>query len=241
MSEIVLPTSRRETVIKSPKRTVIYSPPKVGKTSLVAGLDNCLILDIEDGSDFVQAMVLKVDSYNTLHQICEKIKAAGKPYKYIAIDSGTELETICLSLALALYNQTPMGASYKGHILSLPNGAGYLYLRQAFEMMLDKVSAVCDRLIILCHLKDKIINKADKEVSAKDIDLTGKIKQIICKDADAIGYLYREGNKCMISFETSDEITCGARPAHLRNRTFPISEMMADGTLRTYWDMIYID
>lgn len=241
MSEIILPTQRSPVIVESPKRLVIYSQPKVGKTSLAAALDGNLILDLEDGSDFVSAMRIKASSYNEIHQICEKIKAAGRPYKYITLDTATELETIILPLALALYNQTPMGKDYKGHILSLPNGAGYLYLRNAFDMMLDKVQSVCDRMIVLCHIKDKIITKADKEVSAKDIDLTGKIKQTICKNADAIGYLRREGNKCILSFETSDEITCGARPAHLRNKSIIVSEIEPDGRLCAYWDRIFVD
>jgi len=241
MGELVLPTKRNEIVVQSPKRLFIYSPPKTGKTTLIAALDNCLLVDIEDGSDFVSAMAVKIKSYQEAHALSAKIKEAGKPYKYIALDTTTELETLVLPLALKLYQQTSMGANYKGHILNLPNGAGYLYLRQAFEMVIDMFADSCDRLILLGHIKDKMINKADKEIVTKDIDLTGKIKNIVCAKSDAIGYLYREGNKCYITFETSDEITCGARPPHLRNTKFVLSEQDSEGNIKVYWDRIYID
>lgn len=241
MAEIVLPTGPNEVVIKSPRKLVIYSPPKTGKTTLIAALQNCLLFDIDDGADFISAMTLKAKTYQDMYEICEKVKAAGRPYIYAAIDTTTEMETMAIPLALKLYQATAMGASYKGHILNLPNGGGYLYLRQAFEMILNMVEAAFDRVILLGHIKDKMIDRAGKEVNAKDIDLTGKIKQIVCAKADAIGYLYREGNKCIITFETSDDITCGARPLHLRNKKFILSEQDSEGNTKVYWDKIYID
>jgi hypothetical protein len=238
---IELPVEKRKTAIKSPRKLVIYSPPKTGKTTLIAGLENCLLLDLENGSDFVQAMVLKANTYEEVYDICKAIEAKGKPYRYIAIDTATGLEQMILPLALKMYQQTPMGATYKGNILALPNGAGYLYLRNAFELMLSKIESVCERTILLCHIKDKMIGKEGKEIAAKDIDLTGKLKQIVCAGADAIGYLYREGNKCMITFETTDDILCGARPKHLRNKQLVLSEQDENGETTTYWDRIYID
>jgi len=47
----VLPTKKVKAEIKSPKNMVIFSKPKVGKTTLLAQLDNCLIIDLEEGSD----------------------------------------------------------------------------------------------------------------------------------------------------------------------------------------------
>lgn len=242
--------------MKSPRHLVIYSPPKTGKTSLVAELENSLLADIEDGSDFVSANVVKIKTYKDLNDLCEEHKKAGKPYRYGAIDTATALEDLIAPLALKLYQQTPMSSRkeldkyptgiYNDHILKLADGAGYLYYRQAYEIMLDKFKDAFPRTILLGHVKDKLItNKSGGEVSAKDIDLTGKIKQIVCSKADAIGYLRREDDKCIITFKTSDDITCGVRsnpnePSHLRNQTFVLSEFV-DGKYKTYWNKIYID
>lgn len=239
---IELPTTKSKAATKSPRKLLIYSAPKAGKTSLGAGLDNALLIDVEDGSDFVEAMIVKAKNWQEFRDICAEVIKQGKPYRYGILDTGTGLETMCLPLALALYQQTPMGKDYKGHILSLPNGAGYLYLRNAYEMLLGFAEQAFERVILFGHLKDKIVDKGGKEVSAKDIDLTGKLKNITCANADAIGYLYREGNKTMLSFTTGEEITCGARPAHLRNKTLVMAEYdPTTDTLTTHWDKIYID
>lgn len=243
---IVLPTEK-SAALRSPRHLVIYSPPKTGKTALFAELENSLLLDLEGGSDFVQAIKVNISNYKELNEVCEEVKKAGSPYRYGIIDTATALEDQVGELALRLYQQTAMGKDFKGNVLSLPNGAGYLYLREAFDIMYTKVKDAFPRTILSCHTKDKNIAKPGNEaVMANDISLTGKLKQLVSAYADAIGYLKREGdNKCVITFKTSDEITCGVRSnpkyeSHLRNQTFVLSEIV-NGEYKTYWNHIYID
>lgn len=241
ISTIQLPTEIVQASTKSPEKLIIYASPKVGKTALAAMLPNNLILDLEKGSNFVSALKIQASTYQQIHAICEEIKAKGKPYRYITVDTATALEDMCLPLALALYKKTPMGGSYNGDILSLPNGAGYKYLRDAYSIMLDKIQDCCERIILLGHVKDKTVERQGKEVQSRDLDLTGKLSSITCSKADAIGFLYREGNRNMLTFETSNDIICGARPDHLKNKIMVISEVTLDGTFTTYWDKIFID
>jgi hypothetical protein len=107
-------------------------------------------------------------------------------------------------------------------------------------MMIDKIQSAFPRVILLGHLKNKITEKAGKEVNSKDIDLTGKIRNIVCAGADAIAYLAREKDKTILSFKSNDDITCGARPLHLRNQEIVIAEEI-DGIVKTYWEKVYID
>lgn len=237
---ITLPSSITPATTISPKKLIIYSAPKVGKTELAARLEGNLIIDLEDGSDYVAAMKIKIKTYQELHELCEEIKKNNKPYRYGTLDTATALETLCLPLALKLYQQTPMGASYKGPILNLPNGAGYKYLRDAYELMLSEVEGAFERVILLGHVKDKTIERLGKEVQARELDLTGKLSSITCSKADAIGFLYRDGNQNVLTFETANDIICGARPAHLKNKKLVISEMK-DGQLSTHWDQVFLD
>jgi hypothetical protein len=224
----------------SPKKLLLYSPPKAGKTSLVAGLDNCLILDLEGGSLFVDAMRYQCKSTTDIYNFCEAAKAQGVKYPYLAVDTVTALETMCIALAKNLYLSTPQGKNFKGdNVLHLPDGGGYIFLRNAVDMMIAMLEGVCENIILLGHLKDKFLGaKAGVDVSAKDIDLTGKIKNIACANADAIGYLYRKGKDTMVSFKTSDEVLCGARPAHLKNQEFVMATEQLDGSLKTFWERI---
>jgi len=53
-------------------------------------------------------------------------------------------------------------------------------------------------------------------------------------------YMYRKGNKTILSFKTSEEVTCGARPDHLRNQEIVITDSES-GVLTTSWDKVFIN
>ena len=237
---IVLPTSKVKAERQNPKRMIIYSKPKTGKTTAYAGLEGNLILDLENGSDYVEALKVKINSLQELLDTGKAIKAAGSPYKYVTIDTVTALEDMIMPLAVKLYRATSMGKNYDGDtVVTLPNGAGYLYIRQAFFQVLDFIDTLAPHIILSGHIKDKVVDDKGEMVMSANIDLTGKIKSLICANADAIGYMYRKGNKTILSFKTSEEVTCGARPEHLRNEEMVISEMI-DGVLKTSWEKVFI-
>ena len=230
-----LPTKKVKASRKSPKNMIIYGAPKIGKTSVLAELDDCLIIDLEDGSDMVDALKVKVDNLTELAEVGKAIFSKGKPYKYIAIDTISKLEEWCEAEGKKIYMKTPMGKNFDQKnpgmsILSLPNGAGYLYLRMAYKKWIDNLNKLADHVILVGHLKDKMLEKKGKEVAVKDLDLTGKIKQITCANADAVGFIYREDEKTMISFDSMDDVTAGSRCAHLKGKTMPLT-----------WSEIFID
>ena len=230
-----LPTTKVKAARKSPRNMVIYGPPKIGKTTALSQLDNCLIIDLEDGSDMIDALKVKANNFVELSKIGKAIIEKGRPYKYIAIDTVTKLEEWCEADGKKIYQQTPMGKNFDSKkeglsILSLPNGGGYLYLRMAFKRWIERLTKLADHVILVGHLKDKLLDKKGKEVSSKDLDLTGKIKQITCANSDAIGYIYREEGQTMISFDAKDDIVAGSRCEHLKGATMPLA-----------WDKIFID
>jgi hypothetical protein len=220
---------------------VIYSKPKTGKTTAYAGLEDNLILDLENGTDFVEALKIKVNNLQELLDTGKAIKAAGNPYKFVTIDTVTALEDMIQPLAIKLYRATPMGKNFDGdNVTTLPNGAGYLYIRQAFFQVLDFIDTLAPTIILSGHIKDKVVDDKGEMVMSANIDLTGKIKSLICANADAIGYMYRKGNKTILSFKTNEEVTCGARPEHLRNQEIVITEII-DGELKTSWEKVFIN
>ena len=230
-----LPTKKVKASRKSPKNMIIYGPPKIGKTTVLSQLDNCLIIDLEEGSDMVDALKIKVKNLKDLADVGREIIKQKKPYKYVAIDTISKLEEWCEDEAKQIYMKTPMGKNFEQKnpgmsVLSLPNGAGYLYLRMAYKKWVDRLNMLADHIILVGHLKDKMLEKKGKEVAVKDLDLTGKIKQITCANADAVGYIYREEDKTMISFDSMSDITAGSRCDHLKGQTMPLE-----------WSNIFID
>jgi len=240
MSTIVLPTKKVKAERVNPKRLLVYSKPKTGKTTAFAGLKDNLILDLENGAEYVEALKIKITDLQELLDTGKAIKEADKPYKYVTVDTVTALEEMIMPLAIKQYKQTPMGKNYSGdNLTTLANGAGYLYIRQAFFQVLDFIDTLAPTIILSGHIKDKVVDDKGEMVMSANIDLTGKIKSLICANSDAIGYMYRKGNQTIMSFKTNDEVTCGARPEHLRNEEIVITEMI-DGVIKTSWDKVFV-
>ena len=230
-----LPKKKVKASRKSPKNMIIYGAPKIGKTTVLSQLDDCLIIDLEQGSDMLDALKVQVNSLRELGEIGKEIYQEGKPYKYVAIDTISKLEEWCEEEGKQIYLKTPMGKNFETKnpgmsILSLPNGAGYLYLRMAYKKWIDRLNTLADHVILVGHLKDKMLEKKGKEVAVKDLDLTGKIKQITCANADAVGYIYRDDEQTMISFDSLGDVTAGSRCDHLKGKTMPME-----------WSKIFID
>lgn len=267
MTNIVLPTERRKAENYNPKFIILYGKPKSGKSTLMADLDSNLIIDLEDGYRALDVMVLQAHDVDTLFAIKkaieEKIKTDGKqPYRFITIDNATRLEELALPYAAHLYRQSPMGATWgflkdktglpvkgkdnkpiidpKADVRQLPNGAGYLYLRNAIRKMVDMFKPLCDTLILVAHVKDKQIKKNGEEMSEMSVDLAGKLGDIICGEADAIGYVYRDSNKTLISFEGGDNTIREARPLHLRGKKFVVAESDADDNMHIDMSQIFL-
>lgn len=225
---------------------ILFGKPKSGKTTLASMLDNNLIIDLEGGSEFLEALAVQARSVKDLGEIANairnEIKETGKkPYKYITIDNASRLEEICLSYAVTLYKATPMGKAYNGtDVRTLPNGSGYMYLQQAVRKVIDMFRELCDNFILIGHLKDKMINKEGEELSEMSLDLVGKLANIICGESDAVGYVYRRKNETRISFEGGDNSVREARATHIRGKNIVIAESDANNNITAHWDRIYL-
>lgn len=242
---VVLPTKKVAAETQDPKNLIIYGAPKVGKTTLLAELPESLLIDTEGGSSYVSAVKVKATTIPELTEVCKAILDAGKPYKFLILDTITALEEMCKPLAAKLYMSTPMGKNYTGGaegILNLPQGAGWGYLRQAIEKVIDMVSKCSENLVIVGHVKDKAIVDAEgKEAgSIKDFDLSGKTGRILAAKSDGIGFCHRDkdSNLC-INFENGGLVTAGARPKHLANKDIVVAENNGDGTFTSHWERIF--
>lgn len=245
---LVLPKEKSVPKINNPKFLILAGRPKAGKSTLMTALEDNLIIDLEDGYQALSALVVQARSINDFAEIANALKTEinnneGKfPYKYITIDNATRLEEMCLSYATQLYRQTPMGKNYQGtDVRTLPNGSGYMYLRQAVRKVIDMFRGLCETFILITHTKDRQINFEGTEVNEIAIDLAGKLGDILCGEADAIGYVYRKKNETIISFEGGEGTVREARANHLRGKKIVVAESDDDNNITFHMDKIFLE
>lgn len=254
--KIILPTSPRKAVAINPGVLMLYAAPKVGKTTITAQLPNSLMVQMEPrGADFVDANVIEAKSPNDFEAICNQIIADGCPYDYVIFDTVTKLDEWSEMVSTFEYMQKNQGRRFNRDekqvklspkdprfetVHSLPNGNGYQFSRQKMNEWYNLMSKTGKHVIILAHLKDKLVeSKSGDTVEAADINLTGKVKSNYCIRVDAVGHLYKDGDKGFINFNTEFSTICGGRSKHLKGDIL-ISEKQEDDSIVTYWDNIYL-
>ena len=107
-----LPKNKIPAIIEDPKFLILYGKQKCGKTTALAALKDNLIIDLQEGTDFLDAMKVKVNSFEELVEVKnaldkELTETGKKPYKRITFDTATDLEEILLPYAKLLYKKTP--------------------------------------------------------------------------------------------------------------------------------------
>ncbi len=240
----LLPTEKSSIKTANPKNLIIFGLPKCGKTTALSQLSKALIVDLEDGTDYVEAFTVKAKTYVDLYNIAKELKANPGQFDFVVLDTITALEEIVLPYANKLYRETTFGKNWDENesVLKLPQGGGYLYVREAMVKVIGWFEKVVPNIILVGHVKDKALNENGTELNVKDLDLTGKLGRILSAASDAICYVYRdtETTNLMANFGDLNSVLCGARMPHLAGKTILLAERNPDdNTVKTYWENIY--
>jgi len=184
-----------------------------------------------------------VSKFNWLKKVAKKIKEEGRPYDFVAIDTFTDIDMAAEWCGTFTFMNSVLGKEFNRQkdqdgklivkdgktvmlppdspdylsVVTLPNGAGWNYVRNAsldmFEELKD-LGKICT--IFVFHLADKYIGEKDTEaVATKEIAVTGKLKDIISRKLDGIGTVWNEDGELMISFVDKNDKLGGMRGKHL--------------------------
>lgn len=245
----------------APNRLGIFSHAGEGKTAIMAGLDNALLIDFEDRSHHHTGDVFNLKQY-MVDNDCSELKALGdlvktlkeeaqkgNKYKYIIFDTMSSMEVVIRKRATMLFNNSLIGKGMakKGNkitdaVTQLANGQGYVWLNSAYEEILGMFDGLAsDCYIYNCHIKQGSKLKDAQELTADDINLTGKLKASLVQNCQAFGKFYRtKDNKGILSFKQDERnLVTKASSPHLFNKDIVISEMDDKGNLTYHWDKIF--
>lgn len=258
---MALPQKKVKATRVNPKKLIIFSQPKNGKTKMLSELDDTLLIDLERGSAFVDALKIDVLTEaeeatkttgtvvtpldilkSTIKELNEvKTKIGRNPYKRIAVDTVSVLEEMVVPMANDMYRNTSQGANFIGNdVRKLPQGAGYRFVQDALFFVLNQFERVCDTLILVGHVRRKDIKTADEDIDEKSLSLTGKTSLLVSADADAIAFLYREDNKTILNFAPSTSALVGSRCSHLRDKQITIAESDENGVITVDWSQVFL-
>lgn len=240
----LLKNAQKKAQVVNAREMIIFSLPKVGKTSLMTKLPGeYLILDFEGGTDYFNCNAININNVEIFLQLQKELVAEKPMYDFIVIDTLTSLyDNVGNALAVMSYNKEEgKNKPLNFDITTLSYGLGYTYKRNTIQKLISFLKNYCKTLIILGHVADKSMGDTSANLNIKDLAIEGKLKDILALKTDAMGLLYRADigvNK--LSFNPSTGLIGGTRIPHLSNQEFIISELDENGNLITHWDKIFI-
>lgn len=229
---------------------------------------NALVLDLEKGGyEFIPAR--KISSYNNDEDgiwesfqnyiaIRNKLLESKGKYKFLIVDGLSDLDALSEIGGTLAYMDSILGKKFnrKGGIadgkrleygdpewrsvVTLPDGAGYTWLRKWFMQQIEFFSRISPYRIYAAHVADKYINDKDKEtVVGAEIALTGQLKRIFASKVTTLCKLIADGNERYLTFDVmNDSIIAGSRAPHLKDKIL-ISKSDEKENIQTFWDNIY--
>jgi hypothetical protein len=263
---IELPTEIIKATSYVPKSILLYSKPKQGKTSILAQLPNSLLIDTEDGSDFVDARKIKIDITKSIteqaqqfREICATIYKKGldannkytPPYDYLIIDTFTRMDEWSEIVGTLNYMEKPQGSKFNvardGSKISpssknfetvhdIGQGFGYKHSREVMINWYEKICLLAPTVIFVCHVKDKLVAS-----NLTDQVLTREIS-LTGKVKDIVASKVdtiayaHRDNNKLMLSFNNDE---GTRCPYLSGKTICISESDDKGNVVTNWDQVF--
>ncbi len=213
---------KRKVVSENPKVMLLYGAPKVGKTTALSQLKDCLIIDTEQGAGMIEGYIEEANSREELINILKEAKE-GHEYKYVAIDT---IDKIADWAEKAVCQEEGVVA-----IADLAYGKGFALVREKVLNTIKVMKTIFPHVIVIGHRKwARAIVDSKAIVEPESLDLTGKLKNMLMADCDAIGYVYRddEKDKLMVSFKANEALEAGSRSPHLRGKEIELN-----------WKLIY--
>ena len=206
---------KRKAVSINPQLLLIYGAPKVGKSTMLSQLDDCLIIDTERGANMLEGYIESVNTRDELINLLMELKDSDVKYKYIALDT---IDKIAEWAEQRVCEEENVRA-----LADLAFGKGYGLMREKVSKTIEAFLGITEHLIIVGHRKPAYaVTDGNPIVIPESLDMTGKLKNIIMSRCDAIGYVFREEG-LKVSFQANEAIEAGSRCEHLKGKIIDFS------------------
>ena len=217
---MALDVKKRKPITQNPAILLLYGAPKVGKTTMLSKLKDCLIIDTENGARMVEGHIYDVNSKDELLDMYRGAEA-GHTFKYFALDTIDKLIE---------WTEAGVKAEFQVEaIADLAYGKGFGLVRERVLNNVRKLQKLCGNLIVIGHRKTASAVENSNAVDPESLDISGKLKNMLMAMSDAVGYVYRDDeDKLMVSFKSGKALEAGSRCPHLKGKQIDFK-----------WDLIY--
>ena len=164
----------------STKTTLIYGPPKIGKSSFAAQFPDALFFECEPGLG--ELSVYKVPTYNwaDLLDACKLVAAGNHPFKTVVIDTIDNAFKFCTDHVNAKHN-----VEYEG---DLDHGKGWAFVKNEWHRVLTRLASLPVGLVLISHATDKQIETRTAKYTKTQPSLPDRARHVVLGLVDMILY-----------------------------------------------------
>jgi hypothetical protein len=190
---MTLPTEKQPPSITPEKALMlIYSDPKIGKTSLAAGMDpdHTLVLATEPGTGGLEAFVHPVREWPEFLGAVDELAKGKHSFKRVSVDSADALYAMCVEYAMAELNRREgkTGRGVLSHPHDWPYGKGW----DAVAIEWRRIARLCSigmGVTFTSHAKSEEIERPVGTVTRYSPSLSGSALRVLNRFVEFVFYL----------------------------------------------------
>lgn len=160
--------------------TLLYGPPKIGKSTFCSQAEDPLFLATEAGLNHLEVFQIPIATWPDFLDCCRMIAEGNHQFKTIVIDTIDNLYKFCSQYTLQKHNlQHESDAAY---------GKGYALVNGAFERALTALSLLPYGLIMTSHAAEKEVKVPTGTEQRIVPTLPNSARKIVMGMADLVLY-----------------------------------------------------
>lgn len=159
--------------------TLIYGPPKIGKSTLASKFDGAVFLATEPGLNHLEVARADIGSWADFLAACNELATTAHGYKTVVIDTIDNLYMFAADHLSKL-----KGVEHVGDISGF--GKGYALLNNEFRRVLTKLAMLPTGLIMISHAKLQDMEERTGKYAKAVPTVPGSARGIILGMADLI-------------------------------------------------------
>lgn len=200
----MLPKEKKKAELGFPKQDswLVFGAPKIGKTTFASTWPECLIIDLENGTRYVEgAYVVQVQSLAELRELYAELRAANPfPYQTVAIDTIDVLNDwieaeVCRELGILQMGEKSFGLDWG------------LARNRVLDTMKAFHQLPCN-VLWLAHSRWAVVDEVEV---GHTLNLPGKLARFVMASVDNVLFLTIRNGQRVILFRPYQGIECGSR------------------------------
>jgi len=176
---VALPTTRSTpTTDLSTKTTLIYGPPKIGKSTFAAQFPDALFFECEPGLSELSVYKTPTHTWEDFLAACKLVAAGEHKFKTIVVDTIDNAFLMCSAHVCAKHQ-----IEYEG---DLPHGKGWAFVKNEWHRVLTRLASLPYGLVLISHAVDKRIETRTGEYTKTQPSLPDRARQVVLGLVDMI-------------------------------------------------------